>query len=218
MSAILLTGGAGNLGKTVVQTLHEAGHSLHLAVMHENDITHTMGMKYPVDLTNKEKTDAFVEQVIQNAGQVNGAVFLAGGFTAGGLDKLNMEDINKMILLNFVTAFHSSLRLVQHFKNTGGGKLVFIGARAAMDISSAAQNQAYSLSKQMLYNFSSLINESENAANISAHILLPNTLDTELNRSFMPDADFSQWTKPAALANTIKAILEGKETGTIIRF
>jgi NAD(P)-dependent dehydrogenase (short-subunit alcohol dehydrogenase family) len=218
MSAILLTGGAGNLGKTVVQSLHEAGHSLHLAVMSETDNIHNMGLKYTVDLANKEKADAFVAQVIHNAGLVNGGVFLAGGFVPGGLDKLNIEDINKMILLNFTTAFHVALNLIQHFKNTGGGKLIFIGAKAAMDTHIAVQNQAYALSKQLLYNFSNLVNESGKVDNISAHILLPNTLDTELNRSLMPDADFSQWTKPSDIAGTIRNIMEGKETNTVTRF
>jgi NAD(P)-dependent dehydrogenase (short-subunit alcohol dehydrogenase family) len=223
MSAILITGGAGNLGKTVVDTLYDAGHSLHLTVMSENDITHAKGAKYAVDLTSGEAVEKTIQEVLSREKKsgnyrIEAAVFLAGGYTAGGLDKVNMDEINKMIKLNFETSFHASTSLINHFKNSGGGKLIFTGAKAAMNILTAAGNIAYALSKQMLYNFCSMINESGKNNNISAHILLPNTLDTELNRTSMPDADFSQWTKPASIGLAIKNIIEGKETNTVISF
>lgn len=63
-----------------------------------------------------------------------------------------------------------------------------------------------------------MINEQAHKYNITAHILLPNTLDTALNRSFMPDADFSKWTRPADIGQIINRIVEGKETNVVIRF
>lgn len=218
MSVILLTGGAGNLGKTVVDTLYEAGHSLHLTVMNDNDITHSKGVKYPADLTSMEDAEKTVQAVISKAGTINAAVFLAGGYMAGGLDKVTAADIYKMVKLNFETAFHVVVKLISYFKNSGGGRLIFTGAKAAMDNTTASGNIAYALSKQMLFSFCSMINESEKANNTTAHILLPNTLDTELNRSLMPEADFTKWTKPADVAAAIKNIIEDTETGTIIRF
>ena len=218
MATILITGGAGNLGKTVVNDLDAAGHSLHLAVMDANDIAHDKWAKYPVDLANKQQTEQMVSDILAKESGIDAGVFLAGGFMAGGIDKLSMEDINKMLMLNFTTAFHSSIGLINHFKSKVDGKLIYIGAKAAMDITLAAQNQAYALSKQMLYSFCTMINESENKNGITAHILLPGTLDTALNRSYMPDADFSKWTKPSDVAQTILNIVEGRESNAVIRF
>jgi len=218
MSAILITGGAGNLGKTVVDTLYGAGHSLHLTVMNENDITHNKGSKYPADLTSAEEVQKTIGDILTKETKIDAGVFLAGGYTAGGLDKVSIDDVGKMVKLNFETAFHASVSLINHFKNSRGGKLIFTGAKAAMETSTASGNIAYALSKQMLFNFCSMINESEKANNISAHILLPNTLDTALNRSYMPDADFSKWTKPADVALSIRNIIEGKETASVTRF
>lgn len=218
MSVIFLTGGTGNLGKTVVSSLLDAGHTLHLTVRHEEENVDSRARKYATDLTNKNAVENAIQKIIATGQTINAGVFLAGGYTGGGTDIVTIEDVHKMILLNFETAFHTSLLLLNQFRKSGGGKLIFIGAKAAMDNKTAAGNVAYALSKQMLYNFCNMINENENAHNISAHILLPNTLDTALNRSLMPDADFSKWTKPSDIASAINNIVIGREQETVIHF
>jgi short-subunit dehydrogenase len=94
--------------------------------------------------------------------------------------------------------------------------LIFIGAKAAMELSSAVNNIAYALSKKTLYHYVSLINESENKSGTSAYILLPGTLDTAFNREAMPEADFTEWTKPADIALCIRQIAEGLRMETVI--
>ncbi len=41
------------------------------------------------------------------------------------------------------------------------------------------------------------------ASNINANCILPGTIDTPQNRAAIPDADFSKWVEPAALADVI---------------
>lgn len=218
MENILLTGGTGNLGKTVVKTLSNGGYHVHLAV--RKDVAAGAGniSYYPTELTDSAKTSAFVQQVIDAGKSVRAGVFLAGGFAAGNLAKASMDDIQSMIQVNFATAFTVAQKLVAYYKTVGGGKLIFIGAKGAMDFNGASNNLAYSLSKQLLYNFSALINESEKASGITAHILLPSTIDTETNRGFMPNADFSKWVKPEVMAGVIQDIVAGKESRPVIEF
>jgi NAD(P)-dependent dehydrogenase (short-subunit alcohol dehydrogenase family) len=40
-------------------------------------------------------------------------------------------------------------------------------------------------------------------AGILVNAVLPDTIDTPANRAAMPQADFSRWTAPAAIAKTI---------------
>ncbi|WP_035360844.1 SDR family NAD(P)-dependent oxidoreductase [Dyadobacter alkalitolerans] len=218
MENILITGGIGNLGKTVVQTLAEGGYHLHLAV--RKDVENSAGNVsfYPTDLADSEQADAFVQKVLAENTKIKAGVFLAGGFQPGNLAETSMDDITKMVNLNFATAFNVAHKLIAHFKTVGGGKLIFVGSKAAMDFKNAGSNFAYSLSKQLLYNFSDLINQSEANAGITSHILLPGTIDTVTNREAMPNADFSQWTIPAAIARTIQDILSGKESNAEIEF
>jgi NAD(P)-dependent dehydrogenase (short-subunit alcohol dehydrogenase family) len=218
MNNILMTGGTGNLGKTVVETLLAAGYQLHLSV-HEADNAATENISYyHTDLASPEQSEILVKSVLNKENAILAGVFLAGGFISGGLETVKWDDISKMVSLNFATAFNTAQPLLDHFRQRGGGKLIFIGAKAAMNNGSAIGNLAYSLSKQLLSNFSALINESENKNGITSHILLPGTLDTALNRGYMPDADFSKWTSTVAIAETISDIIAGKETRSVISF
>ena len=40
-------------------------------------------------------------------------------------------------------------------------------------------------------------------ANINVNCIMPGTIDTPQNRAAMPDADFTKWVEPAALAEVI---------------
>lgn len=213
-----MTGGTGNLGKTVVETLLTAGYHLHLSVREvSSEITESISY-YKTDLTSQQDSETLVRSILDKENNILAGVFLAGGFVPGGLEKTKWDDISKMVSLNFATAFNTAQSLLAHFREKGSGKLIFIGAKAAMNNSSAIGNFAYSLSKQMLFNFSTLVNESENKSGITSHILLPGTLDTTLNREYMPDADFSKWTSTTAMANTISDIINGQEKRSVISF
>jgi short-subunit dehydrogenase len=85
-----------------------------------------------------------------------------------------------------------------------------------MSPASSVENVGYALSKKMLFNYSELVNESENKYGTLAYIILPGTLNTAFNREAMPDADFSQWTKPDDIAMCIKKIVEGEQTEKVI--
>ncbi|MCD9017120.1 SDR family NAD(P)-dependent oxidoreductase [Parachryseolinea silvisoli] len=217
MENILLTGGTGNLGQTVVKVLADGGYHVHLAVRKDAAGGGNVSY-YPTELTDSAQAGAFVQNVINVGKNIRAGVFLAGGFAAGNLAKTSMEDIQSMIQVNFATAFNTAQELIAYYKTVGGGKLIFVGSKAAMDFKGAGNMLAYSLSKQLLYNFSTLINESEKASGVTSHILLPGTIDTETNRGFMPNADVSKWIKPEAIAGVIKDIVSGKETRAVIEF
>ncbi len=212
MKHILITGGTGNLGKKVVSKLLESGYQLHLATREQTDSSKGNVHQYTTELTSPHDSQLLVEKILNKTDTIAAGIFMAGGFVAGSLPQTSMEDINSMLQLNFATAFNSVIPLVSHYRKAGGGKLIFIGAKAANNNSTAINNMAYSLSKQMLFNFTALINESEASFNITAHILMPGTLDTELNRKQMPDADFSEWTSTENIAIAIQQIITGQET------
>jgi short-subunit dehydrogenase len=216
MEHILITGGTGNLGKIVVNKLQESGYQLHLATREPTDAAAKNIYYYSAELTSPESSQLLVENILKKTENISAAVFIAGGFVAGSLQHTSMGDINSMVQLNFATAFNTVVHVINHFRKSGGGKLVFIGAKAAYNKSTAIQNMAYSLSKQMLVNFTAMVNESEAGYNTSAHILLPGALDTEYNRKQMPNADFSKWTSPEEIAITIQQIIQGQETRNVI--
>jgi hypothetical protein len=58
-----------------------------------------------------------------------------------------------------------------------------------------------------VFRLAELINEEGKGKNISAHVIVPTTMDTPQNRAAMPNADFSKWTTTAKIAEEIARAL-----------
>ena len=217
MRNIIITGAAGNLGRSVTAEFSNGDYHLNLSVLEPTESTPMQTAWYP-DLTNPTEVQDMIDNMEKRSLKIEATVHLVGGHKPGNLDATHADDVVEIINLNFYTAFNLVQALLPHYKKNGGGKFIFIGAKAAMSPTSAMNNVAYALSKQMLVPFMQIINASKGTSGISAHILLPSTLDTTLNRSLMPDADFSKWTSTEVLAKTMRAIVDGSETQEIIAF
>lgn len=217
MQQLFITGGSGNLGTQVCNSLEKENYMLHLAVRHiKDEIADNCKKYYELDLNNNNSVNNSLSNIESSYGNIAAGIFMAGGYMSGNYKSTEATDFEKMIHLNFFTAYHAAKYLLQHFENSDGGKLIFVGAKAATDGQVAFENLPYALSKLMLINFSDIINAGFSSKNISAYTLLPGTLDTEQNRRAMPDADFSKWTKTEHIADAIKSILNGSDENKII--
>jgi len=217
MKNILITGASGNLGQVVVAEFLKGDYHLNLCMSKRIDGNERLTI-YTPDLTNAVEIGQMVADIIGAKGKIDGVIHLVGTYLPGTLDSTSTADIDKMININFKTSFNLMKAILPYFKEAQSGKFIFIGAKAAMYPSMANTSVAYALSKQMLPQLAHLINESDNSKSISAHVLLPHTLDTELNRKSMPDADFSTFTSPHKMAVSMRKIVEGEETRTTLEF
>ena len=116
-------------------------------------------------------------------------------------------DVDKMLEINFKTAFHIVKPLYDYFEKNGGGQFVFIGARPGLNPSEGRNQMAYALSKSLVFRLAEMINEEGKSKNIRAHVVVPSILDTPANRAAMPDADPSGWVKTEDVAETIAFLL-----------
>ena len=127
---------------------------------------------------------------------------IAGGFGMGGILESPMDEVQKMIDLNFKTAYHVARPLFATFKENGGGKMIFIASKPSVETGGSFAT-AYSLSKSMLIKLTEMINEEGKANDISATAIAPEIIDTPVNREAMPNANFDQWVKPEEIARNI---------------
>lgn len=217
-SNIIISGASGNLGKDVVQKLADLGHGIYaISGSHGKDIFDNLSQVHvqTVDLTDSMAASDYVENTISNAGPVQAGVFLAGGYAPGKMEDTHIKDIERMLRINFYTAFNLVKPLMAQFKIQGGGQFIFIGARPALIAEQGAGNFAYSLSKSLIFEMAELINAEGESQNITATVIVPSTIDTTTNREAMPDADFSKWIPTADIAETIAFVLG--ETGKKMR-
>lgn len=217
MQNIIITGANGNLGKSVVAEFSRKDFFLNLVQRRGGQRTTSLTV-FPVDVTDERAVMQMIEDIICSKRTVDLAILLVGMYGAGDIDKTTVVDIEKMIQVNFYSVVHFVNALLPHFEKVGKGKFIFIGAKGAMNATSAKHSIAYALSKQALYSYADMINKTESFNNISAHIFLPTTIDTETNRREMPNADFSKWISPALMAKDMLAIAEGRDDRLIVEY
>lgn len=218
MQNIIISGASGNLGQDVVKQLLAFGNHLFVTTgtRYKGEFDKIPQIhNYSVDLLDSEASHFFIQKAIDKAGTIHAGVFLVGGYSPGDLLETNDDDLEKMIHLNFFTAFHLVKPLIAHFKTQGGGQLIFIGAKSAVNSGSGTANFAYTLSKSLLLKMAETINSEYESEEITATIIAPSIIDTPVNRKAMPDADFTKWIPTDDIAQTIEFILS--DTGKKMR-
>jgi NAD(P)-dependent dehydrogenase (short-subunit alcohol dehydrogenase family) len=214
-SIVLVTGGAGNLGRAVTRVLLESG--LRVAVpFYNTDATDALDALKPewggrlftfaLDLTTQRGARAAVEQTTEWGGRLDAVCHLIGGFRGGTrIADTPMEVWERMLDLNLRSAWMIAQAALPQMVERGGGRLVFVGSRAVFH--GRAGNAAYSVSKAGLATLAAAIAEEYGSDGIRANLVLPGTVDTAGNRAAMPDADASRWTPPEQIARVIHFLI-----------
>ncbi len=201
---VLITGASGNLGVAVTERLLRENFGV-FAVAREAEGLEGATVS-PVDLTDENAVSEYIAGITGGV-KIGAAVLLVGGFAMGGLLETEGAAIQKMIRLNFETAYHVVRALLPHFEQNGGGQFVLIGSRPAFTPADGRRMVGYALSKSLVFQLSDIINEYGKEKGVSSAVVVPSTIDTLANRKAMPDADFSRWVQPETVADAIHFLL-----------
>src|SRR5215203_4567603 len=219
MKTVIITGANGNLGLAVTSIFLSKGYRVVATVRVPEDLKElpqNQNLQAEVlDLTNEAETETFVKKKIDQHQTIDGALLLVGGFAVGAISATKSVDIKKQISLNFDTAYHVTRPLFQHMMEKNNGKIVFIGARPALQASAGKSLIAYGLSKSLLFKLAEYLNAEAKGKNVTVSVVAPSTINTEPNRKSMPDADFEKWVKPEALAEVLEFLISDK--GGVLR-
>ena len=105
---------------------------------------------------------------------------------------------------NLVSAYLCSRAAVSAFRQTGGGgRIVNVAARPALEPRTGASMTAYTASKAGLAALTQALAEEVAKDGILVNAVAPSTMDTAANRKSMPKADFAAWPKVEEVAATI---------------
>jgi NAD(P)-dependent dehydrogenase (short-subunit alcohol dehydrogenase family) len=209
---VAITGAAGNLGRATAITFHNAGARLAIIDRRREDLNNVFADLVPEgddcfyvsgDLTDDQSVSEMVTEILQYYGRLDVLVNIAGGFTMGPpVHETPVDTWDFMLNLNARTVFLMSRAIIPHFINQSYGKIVNIGARAAL--SGKPYMAPYIVSKSAVIRLTeSIAAELRDTEGINVNCVLPGTIDTLRNRQDMPDADFSKWVTPQALADVI---------------
>lgn len=198
---IAITGGHGVLGRAVVEAALADG--LSVAV-----IDHASGQSAPegvlelggVDLTDAASAKKAIDAVVAHFGRLDGLLNIAGGFVWQTTDDADPAWA-KMFALNLTTALNASRAALPHLKASSEGRIVNVGANAALK--SAAGMGAYAASKAGVHRLTESLAEELKDTSVTVNAVLPSILDTAQNRKDMPDADPAKWVAPSDLARVM---------------
>jgi NAD(P)-dependent dehydrogenase (short-subunit alcohol dehydrogenase family) len=211
---VLITGASGNLGKAAVERFLRDGYQIIATVSPGKllgyDVNGNVSV-VEVDLTNQWIVDQFVENSIKKHSTINAALLLVGAFASGTINNTNEDALDKMISVNFKTAYFAARKIFSHMiTQPNGGRIVLVGSKPAINPSAGKNSLAYAISKNMLFQLAEILNAESVNKNVSTHVIVPSIIDTPANRSAMPQANPSDLVKPEEVAEAMAYLCSDK--------
>lgn len=202
---VLVTGGTGALGTAVVAALLEAGAACHVPCRAEAD-AQRFAHRGHAGVTLHPGTDlaeeAAVDRVFRAIPALWGSVHLAGGFLAAPAARTGAAALAAQIETNLVTCYLCCRGAVKAMAG-GGGRIVNVAARPALEWRAGAGMTAYAAAKAGVAALTVALAEEVAAQGILVNAVAPSIMDTPANRAAMPKADPAAWPKVEEVAATI---------------
>lgn len=207
---VMVTGASGNLGRAVANAFYQLGANLVLLDRSRDNLQSAFSEE------GEDERRMFIAANLLDAAQVQDAVQaaasrfhridvlcnVAGGFRMGpAVHETSDQDWNFLFDLNSRSLLHAVRAVVPGMLAAGGGKVVNIAANSAQK--GVARMGAYCASKDVVIRVTEAMAAELRDNNINVNCVLPSIIDTPQNRADMPDADFSRWVAPEALADVI---------------
>ncbi|HZT31902.1 MAG TPA: SDR family NAD(P)-dependent oxidoreductase [Bryobacteraceae bacterium] len=198
---VLITGAKGGLGSFVTQAFLAAGDTVAgvSRSISPDDFPNPRFAAMPADLTDLAAARRLAEQVVRRFRRVDALIHVMGGFAGGQPIPETGDDIwERMLSLNLRAAVNTFRAVIPHMRAAGGGRIVAVASRAAVE--PAANIAAYAASKAALLSLVRSAALENQDAGITANTILPGTMNTEANRKADPRADASRWVPPEDVA------------------
>ncbi|NAS13251.1 SDR family NAD(P)-dependent oxidoreductase [Poritiphilus flavus] len=233
---ILVTGASRGIGKAISTYLLDRGAQVGVHYNQSKDAVSEITRTYPLanvlraDLENAEEVLGLFENALESMGGIDSLVLNAGIFEPHFPD-LSDEDWlaiwRKTIAVNLESAAILTKKAIEHFKSVGGGRLIYIGSRAAFR-GETEEYLAYAASKGGLTSLARSVARSFGKYNITAFVLAPGFTRTAMAEKFiqqhgeqkiLDEISLPRLTIPEDIAPLAALICSGKmdhATGTTI--
>lgn len=201
--SVIVTGGFGVLGQAVAQAFAALGDKvarIDFAPAASRALEGALDIG-GVDLTSASATQAALDEVVARHDGIDVLVNVAGGFAWETIEGGSLDTFAKMHAMNLMTNATITKLALPQLKASAAGRIVNIGAGGALK--AAMGMGAYAASKSGVHRLTEALAEELAGTSVTINAILPSIIDTPANRADMPDADFSTWVQPSAIADVI---------------
>ncbi len=204
---MLVTGGTGGLGGSVVATLIEQGWRVVAPVRSAPARLPDGAVAVEADVGDPAGAAAAVALATAESGApLRAVVNLVGGYaSAGRVHETPLADFEAMLQLNLRSTYLVTAAALPHLVTTGGS-VVCTSSRAAVAPFPGAAG--YVTAKAAVLAFANAVAVEYRSAGVRCNTVLPSVIDTPANRAAQPDADHSRWVTPTEIAAVV-AFLAG---------
>lgn len=200
---IVVTGGTGALGSAVVGGLLVAGAACIVPYVHEAEaqrFAHRDNAKVKLIAVSNLSDEAAVAKVYAGL-ELWASIHIAGGFAPGKVADTDKAALMAQIDGNLVSCFLCCRAALGAMK--GGGRIVNVASRQALEPRSGAGTTAYTIAKSGVATLTVALAEEAAKDGILVNAVAPSIMDTAANRKAMPKANFDAWPKVEEVAATI---------------
>ena len=209
----VVSGGTGGLGRAVVAALLERG--ARVAVPFRSAAAwETLRAEagagaalwgLPADVADPAAAAAFVDEAADWLGGLDGVAALAGAYAGSStLEVAPVREWDAMMRANLATVYGLCRASLPHLLKHGGS-VVTVSSR--LGEAGGAGAAAYAVSKAAVIALTRVLALENRDRGVRFNCVSPAIIDTPGNRSAMPAADPSGWTRPSAIASVIVFLL-----------
>jgi NAD(P)-dependent dehydrogenase (short-subunit alcohol dehydrogenase family) len=205
---VYVSGAAGNLGQAVtkiflsrgayVVALDIADQALQAAYPSYSDHIST----HSIDLTDAAACKTLFNRLAEEQKIADILCALTGGFAMGDpVHQTPIDTWSQLFKINVLTLVTLTSATIPFMQRKGGGKIITIGANAAL--SGLPNMGAYCASKSAVMKLTESMSAELKCNGFNVNCILPTIINTPQNRAAMPNIDTKDWETPESIAELI---------------
>lgn len=202
---VVVCGATGGLGPAVVANFASRGDTV-IAVSHsEADLSVLSEMESVIgevaDLTQPGEVEGLWKRIDDRDIEIVSLINLTGGWRGGDLLSTSIDDFRFVLDLNLTTAWLSCRSSVPRLLAAGGGAIVNVGSKSALEGGSG--EAAYAVAKAAVVRMTQVLAEELKDKGVRVNAILPAVMDTPANRESLPDKLVAKAASPEGVAGII---------------
>ena len=177
MKTVLITGGAGGIGKACAELFKDKGYDVYVTV-NETSCDLDGVTKIKCDLSNTDE----IENLFSNFDSLDVLVNNAGISLIKMINDTTLEDFEKVMSVNSTASFFTSKYAALLMLKKHSGKIINISSMWGQE--GASCEVAYSMSKAAVIGLTKALAKELAPSGITVNCVSPGIIDTEMNNMF----------------------------------